>query len=353
VADSWVPTEEWDNGGAFDWCGHPDEFEEWEDRAACDSSGKEIRLPVFECLCAEAGGKQCDMDADTDGTALCPTGCNVTVASPPYEDTMMPIIDRITVLEQVSGCHDPSAMGGGDEFVAATMESVSGPPEGAYRFAWRSDDAAAGMHMNGVGFAANKGCLVVWSGDDDIWSDEKNAPVRLEVGSVLDLHKYLMETPSPEDPSITVAAQLMYLDATGYGADDRRFFDEFNYQEFYVWAAGCPADDVCDRDGVCTCGAPPVSPCKVDPIRMDEVPEIVCCTDSLMSGRNCDDSKCPAGVDAVRDASGNIITPAVPHSSCNREHARCEYHFTTRGAANFISKTLKHRLSTFLDRYFR
>ena len=124
VADSWVPTEEWDNGGAFDWCGHPDEFEEWEDRAACDSSGKEIRLPVFECLCAEAGGKQCDMDADTDGTALCPTGCNVTVASPPYEDTMMPIIDRITVLEQVSGCHDPSAMGGGDEFVAATMESV-------------------------------------------------------------------------------------------------------------------------------------------------------------------------------------------------------------------------------------
>ena len=339
---TYLSTYEWDNTTvAFDICGR-DVNDDNDERAVCDSSGRQMSPPSYECLCAEVGGNQCDLDAETNGTSFCPSGCETRVASPPYNATMVPIVSRITsgvtVLKQVPGCHDPSAQSG--ETTAATdMGSVAGPPHGAYRFAWRStDDESGGIHMNAVGFVAQKGCLVVWSGEGDPWEQQNalNAPIRTDTSSVLDLHQYILETPSPNDPSITIGEELQYAERIGQGIGDVRIFDEIRYQEFYVWAQGCPADDTCGRDGTCTCGAPQESPCKVNPIRMDELPEIVCCTDSLLFGRECDDAKCPAAADAVRDGSGNMISAAVPPSTCNHELARCEYDFTTRGQPDFI-----------------
>ena len=76
-------------------------------------------------------------------------------------------------------------------------------------------------------------------------------PIRTDVSSVLDVHKFLFETRSSEDGP-TLAEQLQYLESTGDSEDDVVLFDHLSRQDFYVWAQGCPADDVC--------GEPPSPP---------------------------------------------------------------------------------------------
>jgi hypothetical protein len=109
------------------------------------------------------------------------------------------------------------------------------------------------MHMNQISFAANEGCLVFWSiSEDERWmSSSWMEPIRTDVSSVLDVHKFLFETRSSEDGP-TLAEQLQYLESTGDSEDDVVLFDHLSRQDFYVWAQGCPADDVC--------GEPPPPP---------------------------------------------------------------------------------------------
>eukprot|EP01046_Picozoa_sp_COSAG06_P016741 COSAG06_NODE_1117_length_10639_cov_3.469355_2_plen_328_part_00 len=95
--------------------------------------------------------------------------------------------------------------------------------------------------------------------------------------------------------------------------------------------------------GECECGASE-SPCKVDPIRLDQLPEIQCCVETIY-GTQCEqtaETRCPSGVDEVRDASGNIVSPAIPPSRCDMDSQMCVYEFTTRGQPDFMQPSCSY-----------
>jgi|EP01043_Picozoa_sp_COSAG02_P028494 hypothetical protein len=165
---------------------------------------------------------------------------------------MAPYLGETTLLHQVDGCHDPAAT---DRHGRAI-----GPPPEAYRFAYRNGqegmhadgwiNGVTGMHMNQISFAASEGCLVFWSISEDDRRDEWSGtpdwmdPIRTDISSVLDVHRFLMSASSSAGGQ-ALAEQLQYLEVTGDSADDISLFDYLSRQDFYVWAQGCPADDVC------------------------------------------------------------------------------------------------------------
>lgn len=160
----------------------------------------------------------------------------------PFDDHMAPDLGETTLLRQVSGCHDPQA--------SNRDGHATGPPQEAYRFAYRNSEEGYnkvdGMHMNQISFAANEGCLVFWSISEDEQASGGDwiEPIRADVSSVLDVHNFLVATRAPGDTQ-TLAEKLQYAEPTGDDADDIGLFDHLSRQDFYVWAQGCPADDVC------------------------------------------------------------------------------------------------------------
>lgn len=91
--------------------------------------------------------------------------------------------------------------------------------------------------------------------------------------------------------------------------------------------------------GECECGAPE-RPCKVDPIRLNALPEIQCCVETTLYGRQCEQTEetlCPGREPEVRDESGNIVSPAIPPSHCDHDKQMCVYEFTTVGEPDMMA----------------
>jgi hypothetical protein len=96
--------------------------------------------------------------------------------------------------------------------------------------------------------------------------------------------------------------------------------------------------------GECECGATE-RPCKVDPIRLNQLPEIKCCVETTLSGRECEqteETRCPSGQPEVRDQSGNIISSAIPASHCDHDREMCVYEFTTMGEPDLMEPSCSY-----------